>query len=490
MHDGAAQNGAAIEVAGLGYTFPGRDRPTIENISLTLPRGSWTVVAGPTGSGKSTLLRAIVGLVPHLSRGTMTGTVRLFGRSTRTMSPRDLAVTVGFVLQSPDDQICSTIVETELAFGLENIELPVDEIRRRIADVAARFGLADQLRRPTPFLSGGMKQRLTLAAISAMRPPVLVCDEPLSQLDGAAGRAFLEELKTLHAAGLTIVMAEHRLDEVRPFADQIVEMNEGRLLKELSTQYSVLSAKAPISAIGDQGLEAVAMIENLSLQFAPDAPTVWSDVSFTLHRGERIALVGPNGAGKSTLLGALAGTLKPTSGTITWSGESPRFPATLVPQRVDLTLFNRSVFDELAYGPRQCGLDDVATDARVRSIARRLLLEPLLDEHPQALSQGQRVRTAIAAGLTTAPRLLLLDEPTTGQDAAAVTTVMEALAASVGTADGPETLVFSTHDLRTAARFADRMLVLSEGTLIADVTPAEVLANESLLHRAGLRGSR
>ncbi len=481
-----SQDAAAIEIAGLGYTFPGRDAPTIRDVTLSLPRGSWTVVAGPTGSGKSTLLRAVVGLIPHLSRGAMTGAVRLFGRDTRALSPRQLASTVGFVLQSPDDQICTTLVETELAFGLENLELPVDEIGARIDDVARRFGLIDSLRRPTPFLSGGMKQRLTLAAISAMRPPILVCDEPLSQLDGAAGRAFLEELKTLHAAGLTIVMSEHRLDDVRPYADRVVEL--GTRNAERGTTNG-LSA-APSSEFQVPSSEPVATIEGLTFRFSPNAPPVWSDVSFTLRRGERVALVGPNGAGKSTLLGALTGTLRPTGGEMKWRGEVDRLAATLVPQRVDLTLFNRSVYDELAYGPRQAGLDEAAIDTRVRTVAQRLLLESLLDEHPQGLSQGQRVRTAIAAGLATAPRLLLLDEPTTGQDAAAVATVMKAISASVGTPDGPEALLFSTHDLRTATRYAERILVLAEGTLVADVSPDALLADERLLQRAGLRGGR
>jgi energy-coupling factor transport system ATP-binding protein len=264
-------------------------------------------------------------------------------------------------------------------------------------------------------------------------------------------------------------------------------MDGGRLM-ELRTRNSELGTTDKHSAVPSS--ELVLSTEKLSFRFSPDAPPVWSDVSFTLCRGERVALVGPNGAGKSTLLGALAGTLKPTGGAIAWSGDSQRFRATLVPQRVDLTLFNRSVFDELAYGPRQAGLDDVVVTVRARSVAMRLLLDSLLDEHPQALSQGQRVRTAIAAGLATAPRLLLLDEPTTGQDAAAVVTVMEALSASIGAADGPETLLFSTHDLRTAARFADRVLVLADGALVADVATAELLANDALLQQAGLRGGR
>lgn len=454
---------AAIEVDDLGYTYPGRVRPTLCGVSLSLPAGSWTVVAGPTGSGKSTLLRALVGLIPHLSRGRMTGVVRLAGRDTRTLSTHELAQTAGFVLQSPDDQLCTTTVEAELAFGLENLNLPIDEIERRIADAAERFGLQEQLARPTPHLSGGMKQRLTLAAVTAMRPKILVCDEPLSRLDPPSAKRLLDDLRRLRDSGTTIVVAEHRLEAVVPWADRVVELRDGRIVDEQGakerltidsrTQYRVPST------------EPLLRVERLAYRYSPEAAAVWTDVSFEIRCGERIALFGPNGAGKSTLLAVSAGVLRPTDGHVMWPGTADRFPATLVPQRADLTLFNRTVADELAYGPRQLGLPADVVAARVNATAERLDLTQLLDEQPQALSQGQRVRTAVAAALTMSPRLLLLDEPTTGQDSAAMRAMLDVLSSAVGTSDGPEAVVFSTHDHETATRYADRVFRLTDGAL-------------------------
>jgi energy-coupling factor transport system ATP-binding protein len=209
-------------------------------------------------------------------------------------------------------------------------------------------------------------------------------------------------------------------------------------------------------------------VDRLAYRYSPAAAAVWSNLSFEIRRGERIALFGPNGAGKSTLLAALSGVFNPTEGRVVWQGESDRFPATLVPQRADLTLFNRTVADELAYGPRQLGLSADVTAARVKTTAERLGLAKLLDEQPQALSQGQRVRTAVAAALTMSSRLLLLDEPTTGQDSAAMRAMLEALSSTVGTSDGPEAVVFSTHDHEIATRYADRVFRLADGVLTVE----------------------
>lgn len=498
----------AIEVAGLGYTFPGRDRPTLADISFTLPAGSWTVVAGRTGSGKSTLLRALAGLIPHYARGRMAGAVSWFGRDTRTFTNSEAAGTVGLVLQSPDDQICTSSVEAELAFGLENLNLPVDEIRRRIDEISACFGLTPLRHVPTPHLSGGWKQRLVLAAIEAMAPRILICDEPLSRLDSRAAAELLAELKRLRAAGLTIVTAEHRLEEMLPEADRLLIVDEGRLTADIDAR-STTRATAALQSAGllaaatpamtkptaaqelpASGNDTVVAATGLAYRY-PDGASVWRDLSFVIGRGERIAIVGPNGAGKSTLMNLLAGLIRPTSGRVAWTATSlhrSAAPATvLVPQRAELTLVNRTVADELAYGPRQSSLPAAVVAERVQLMASLFALEPLLAEPPQALSQGQRVRTAIAAALATAPRLLMLDEPTTGQDGPMIVRMMELLSLCVGTVGGPEALLFSTHDLATAVRYADRVFVVAEGKLLRACTPTELLDDAALMQRAELR---
>jgi energy-coupling factor transport system ATP-binding protein len=481
---------AAVEIAGLSYAFPGRDRPTLVDVDLSLAEGTFTVVAGPTGSGKSTLLRAVAGLIPHLSRGRMAGSVRWFGCDSRGLGAAARAAHVGFVSQSPDDQLCTTTVGAELAFGLENLNLPADEISRRIHAVADRFRLAEHLDRPTVQLSGGMKQRLVLAAAMAMRPRVLVCDEPLSQLDPTAAGEFLDELDRLRQGGLTIVMAEHRLDDAARLADRIVFLECGRLAGARDEASESPRRPARLASVGNsagRSGETFLRIEGLAFRFPNSQTSVWSDLSFDIRRGERIALVGPNGGGKSTLLSILAGLLRPTAGRLAWSSGSPRLPATLVPQRADLTLFERTVADELAYGPRQAGLAPAIVAERVDAVAPLFGLADLRSELPQALSQGQQVRTALAAAVATAPRLLLLDEPTTGQDGPTMRRMMAVVRASIGSPGGPEALVFSTHDLAIAAEFADRVLLVADGRLLADGSPADVLGNIELLTDARLR---
>lgn len=497
----------AIEVARMGYTFPGRSCPTLKDISFSLPAGSWTVVAGRTGSGKSTLLRALAGLIPRYSRGTMAGAVRWFGHDTRTFSTSAAAAEVGLVLQSPDDQICTSTTEAELAFGLENLNLPVDEIRRRIDDVAARFGLDAFRAVPTPQLSGGWKQRLILAAIEAMRPPILICDEPLSRLDQRAAAAFIAELRMLRTAGLTIVTSEHRLDELLPEADRLLTFDAGRLVDDVELRDAprttaalrragVIDETTSVGALlpdsrSAEKRQTVVAANGLSFRYR-DGVETWRDVSFAIGRGERIAVVGPNGAGKSTLMNLLAGLMRPTSGRVEWLSPNEAKHATgpntvLVPQRAELTLVCESVGAELAYGPRQSGLAASEIAERVQAAASSFGLETVLGEPPQALSQGQRVRTAIAAAFATAPRLLMLDEPTTGQDSPTIRSIMEVLSRSVGNVDGPAALLFSTHDLATAVRYADRVFVVAEGTLVRACTPSELLADDALMQRAELR---
>lgn len=497
----------AVEVERFGYTFPGRVEPTVRDVSFALAAGTWTVVAGPTGSGKSTLLRALAGLIPNVSRGAMTGVVRRFGRDSRDLSISEAASDVGLVLQSPDDQICTTTVEAELAFGLENLNLPFDEIRGRIETTAARFGLGAMIYTPTMQLSAGWKQRLVLAAIEAMGPRILICDEPLSRVDPRAAEVFCGELRRLRAAGLTIVTAEHRLEHFLPDADRVLVMDRGRLVEDLDPRDTAGTAMAlqsrglalPLieaanesraSLAISQPQEVVVAAKDMSFGYAK-GPTIWSDVSFEITRGERIALLGSNGAGKSTLMGVLADLLRPTAGYVEWPARDEETrcqgPDTvLVPQRAELTLVNRTVAEELAYGPQQSGLDRGAIAERVRAVAERFALLELLAEPPQAISQGQRVRTAIGAAAATSPRLLMLDEPTTGQDSAMVAHIMETLSATIGREGEPEALLFSTHDLATAVRYADRVFVVAEGKLLATCTPRELLANEALMRRAGL----
>ncbi|MBA4016436.1 MAG: hypothetical protein C0483_04540 [Pirellula sp.] len=487
----AAVEGPAVEAAGLGYTFAERAVPTLHDVTFTLPRGSFTVVAGPTGSGKSTLLRALAGLIPHQASGTMAGLVQICGRNTRTTAPADLAPTVGLIVQSPDDQICTSSVDAEIAFGLENLALPSEEIGRRIDGTLQRFGLHGFRYASPQTLSGGLRQRLVLAAVAAMRPLVLVCDEPLSQLDANAARSLLAELCRLRDDGVAIVMAEHRLEDVLPHADRLLVLDAGRLVADVvardavqvsaalkAARLEVLSVEPVPHVRASKNAASIVTLADVGFRY-PTAPCdVWTNLTATIHDGECIALVGPNGVGKSTLLALLGGALRPTAGKITWHATEHRVAGTLVPQQVDLTLFSRTVRDELAFGPRQTDCHAATVAERVQLAAATFQLEALLDEPPQALSRGQRVRTALAAAFATSPSLLLLDEPTTGQDGPTVDLVMAALRRTVGTAHGPAAVLFSTHHLRTALHYADRIWIAGRDGWVIDADRAALERRE------------
>ncbi len=544
----------AVRVEDLSYTYPGRESPTLVDISFELREASWTVLAGATGSGKSTLLAALAGWSTRSDAEQTQGRVLLFGRDARTMTLGERAQHVGLVLQSAEDQVATTTVEAEVTFGLENMGLPVDEIRRRATDALRQFKLENLAAARTNHLSGGQMQRLVLASILAMRPRLLLLDEPFGQLDSAAAAELMPDLDRLRAGGLTIVIAEHRLDELLPRADRVLILRDGRLSADVNTNCperldeafasSGLEApemvrlacgldwrrvelpaidraqKPPRPALSPNGGEgflchplavgsAISRVatrlpnhdgqlpmdrreapllraSKLGFQFPSSQAPLWSDVAFELYAGERVALVGPNGSGKSTLLAVLASLLQPTWGSVHADLPSDgRASSGLVLQNPDLMLFCSTVRDELAFGPAQLGLSKADVERRVSQCAAALELEGITDEPPLGLSRGERLRVAIGATMTLEPRLLLLDEPTTGQDPAQVEAMLRAVSEAVR--QRRTALLFATHDLRTVARHADRVLVLGNGALLAQCTPAELLDDDELLAATRMR---
>ena len=334
----------STEVERLSYTYLGRERPALADISFTLAPGTITLVVGRSGSGKSTLLRALAGLIPNQSAGEMSGTVRLSGLDTRRARPAELARRAGLVLQSPDEQICTTRVDSEVAFGLANLCLPPPEIRRRVAAALERFGLSAFERCGTQTLSGGQKQRLLLASILAMRPGLLLIDEPLARLDGAGVSDLLAELARLRNEGLAIVVAEHRTADLAALADRVLIVDGGRLIADRPANAADLSQlceraglpgsdyepqpTAIAKSIGcEESAPTVLRVAGLEQRFASREAPVWQNVSFQITAGERVAIVGPNGSGKSTLLRVLAGQTRASAGEVqrvaTGPGELP-----------------------------------------------------------------------------------------------------------------------------------------------------------------------
>ncbi len=523
----------AVLVQQLGFTFAGRDTPSLAEISFSLEPGSWTVVTGRTGSGKTTLLRALAGLIPRHTSGRMQGRVVLFGDDTGDARFWESPGRVGLVQQSPDDQICTTSVMAEMAFGLENLAMPPEEIGRRIEAGLQQVDLVEMADARVRELSGGQKQRLILASVLAMQPGLLLLDEPLSQLDPQAAADLLDTLKRLRDDRMTIVIVEHRLDEILPLADRVLVLDRGQLVANdraddslaLETSFTAHGLQLPdilwlANRLGKKEVRTAAELvaavpaaknptpkttqqrsrdnsnrvpllstEELAYSYPGMRQPVWSDISLRIGQYERVALVGPNGSGKSTLLAVLAGLLRPTAGGIRLApdDDSRGRCCGLVLQNPDLTLFCRTVHDELAFGPRQLGRTGEEIDRWSVQAAGAMSIESLWDQSPQALSQGERLRTAVAATLAMHPRLLLLDEPTTGQDLRQVHAVMDAVEQQIDIQDTTGAVLFSTHDLRAVVRHADRVLVLAEGGLAADCTPEELLADERLLRLARLR---
>jgi energy-coupling factor transport system ATP-binding protein len=508
-----------IELREVSVTYHGADRPAITVAALRVQEGELVLVVGPTGSGKSTLLRCLNGLVPHFSGGTLTGSVRIGGRDTRTHRPRDLADLVGFVVQDPMSSFVTDRVEDEIAYGMETLGVDPTAMRRRLEETLDLMGLADLRDRSLSELSGGQQQRVAIGAVLAAGPRVLVLDEPTSALDPVAAEEVLATLNRLvHDLGLTVVLAEHRLERVIHHADRVVLVQDGVVSDLLDPAEAMRTSPVhpPVvelgRAIGWSPLplsvrearrragEMRTTLDHTAPPAArtlptPDATTPPSGlirhlvvrrgdtialrgVSTELHRGVVTAVMGRNGAGKSTLLATLAGTLRPSAGSVWVGGSAPHALAPhervrrvgLVPQDPGLLLYAESVAAECRAADADFGVDPGTARALVARIAGPAVRG---DTHPRDLSEGQRLALALAVILSGAPTLVLLDEPTRGLDYPAkrrLVSVLRDLAA-----DG-HAIVLATHDVELVAEVADRVVVLADGEVVADGPVRDVLA--------------
>ncbi|MEJ5255859.1 MAG: ATP-binding cassette domain-containing protein [Acidimicrobiales bacterium] len=496
----------------VSFTYPEADRPVLRELDLTIPEGELCLVVGETGSGKSTLLRLVNGLVPRFTGGTLTGTVTVDGRRTDRFAPRELADVVGLVGQDPAAGFVTDRVEDELAYALENLGLAPAVMRRRVEETLDLLGLADLRDRALHELSGGQQQRVAIAAVLAAAPRVLVLDEPTSSLDPAAAEDVLAALvRLVHDLGLTVLVAEHRLERVLPFADRVVHLpgpGQPAQMGPPAEMMRVATVAPPVVELGrrcgweplplsvrDARRLAAPLRERLA-SITPPAPrptageTVASvsglvatygsvpalrGVDLELHRGEVLAIMGRNGSGKSTLLAHLAGLRAPRAGRVEVAGVAPcTLDARravqlvgLVPQDPALLLFHDSVAAECRTADR----DSRVPDGTTRSLLERIVpgIDP--DTHPRDLSEGQRLAVALAVVLVSGPTVVLLDEPTRGLDYRAKDRLVEVLREL---ADQGHAVGLATHDVEVVARVADRMVVLAEGEIIADGPAREV----------------
>ena len=487
-----------------GITFAYDEQAVLRDVQLTIDEGELVLVAGPTGAGKSTLLGVVTGLVPRFSGGQLAGDVLLDGRSIVHAPPRERAEHIGYVAQDPSAGFVTDTVEEELAYGMEQLGIPADTMRRRVEETLDILGIADLRARDLRTLSGGQQQRVAIGSVLTMHPRLLVLDEPTSALDPTAAEDVMATLTRLvHDLGVSVLLAEHRLERVVPFADRMGLLSEqGWLHVGFPADVLVDSPVAPPivelgRAVGWSPLpltvrEARRRAKELDLglppppELAPPArPSAVSvrsvtvvhgrtvavrDVSLDLARGRITALMGRNGSGKSSLLWALQGSGPRFSGRITLDGKDPahlrpsqrRGVVGLLPQDPTDLLYLESVDEECAAGGPAC-----------RRILDELVPGVPGDRHPRDLSEGQRLALALALVLAAGPRVLLLDEPTRGLDYSAKHALAQTLKRLA--AEGRVVLV-SSHDVEFVARVADEVVVLADGEVVSSGPVRRVVA--------------
>ena len=549
----AAASGEEPLIALRGYSFQYRAQaePTLHDIDLEVRRGEKIAIVGASGSGKSTLLRALNGMIPHHHRGTATGTVRVDGKDPAGVPLVETARVVGTVLQDSNSQFVGLSVAEDIAFSLENQQVPTAQMPERIVRAARLAGIEDHLDDSPHDLSGGQKQRVAVAGVLVDEVEVLLLDEPLANLDPAAGRAMVELLDALHREeGTTVLIVEHRLEDVlHRDVDRVVLLAEGRIVLDAPPGEVLASgllerhgirpplhvsalrrAGAPVTAdqrpsratdidLTEAQVEAVrawvasapsaadepppsapgtvpAALEvealRVEIPVGPERSTVALDgIDATVRPGEMLGVLGSNGAGKSTLARVLCGFEAASAGRVRiggadatgWSLAERGERIGFVLQEPSQMLSQPHVLDEIALGLRARGLPEEEIARRSEEVLEVCGLRPFRSWPLSALSQGQRKRVTIAAVLALDPDVLLLDEPTAGQDLAHYSEFMEFLR---GVHRAGTTVVLITHDMHLALEYTDRVLVLSGGHLLADEHPAAVLTDPELSARADL----
>lgn len=501
-----------LVVEGLTFRYRDRPKPALRDVSLTLGRGELVLVAGSSGCGKTTLIRCINGLIPRSYKGDLSGRVLLYGQDISGFSLARISQIVGTVLQDPERQILGARVFAEVAFGLENLGLPPEEIARRVDETLDHLGISHLRDRETFYLSGGEKQKVALAGVLAMRPSILLLDEPLASLDPASAQEALALFRRLADEGISILFVEHRVEDVldiRP--DRVIFMQDGAITytgkadgmaevvdyRQVKLPAPVViqrAAKAPPRifepAIKPDGREPLVRFENVSFAYGEDGPNVLNDINLIIRRGDIIALLGPNGAGKTTLIKHAIGLLKPSMGRVLIEGHNTRelsvaqIARTLgyVFQSPSHMLFAPNVREELAFGPRNLGFARDEVEQNVERAVEIVNLKGLEDYPPLALSFGQQKRVSIAAILAMRSKILAMDEPTAGQDYWNYMAFMD----SILQMPGFDAVLFITHDLDLAICYANRVVLMHEGRVIADGSPPRVLADYELLRRCRL----
>ncbi|HQV70773.1 MAG TPA: ABC transporter ATP-binding protein [Thermoflexales bacterium] len=488
----------SISVRDVTYTYSGAKQPALKNADVELREGELTFIAGQSGSGKSTLIRCVNGLIPRrYNAGKLSGSVWMEGRDAARLSLAQISRLVGTVMQDPERQLVSTQVMDDIAFGLENIGLPREEIIARATAAAQRLNIAHVLERKTFSLSGGEKQKVAIAGVMAMNPRAVLLDEPLASLDPASAREAMQAFRALADEGVAVVVVEHRHEVVLAANPQhCIVLADGAVAYDGDAAGFPRGPSPARRAIAPANPNAKILLDLRDVTFAhPNAAPTLRNINLHIRAGDVIALLGANGAGKSTLCRHFIGLHRPASGAV-FLGDENTAGMTIaqmarrvgyVFQNPGAMLFAPTLREELAFGPKNLGLPADVVEKNVLHAAQVVGLADRLDDSPFALSHGQQKRVSVACvlamrvpGIT--GRVMALDEPTAGQDSANILRLMDELT----TREGFEALVFATHDLDLARTYANRAVVMAEGQIVADGEPSAVLSDAALLARCRL----
>ena len=517
-----------LQIKDLSFRYPGEEKRALEEISFSVRDGEFLVICGESGCGKSTLLRL---LKRELSPfGEVSGEILYHDTPLSELCERTAAAEIGFVLQNPESQIVTDTVWHELAFGLESLGLDTQSIRRRVVEMASYFGIEEWFYRKTAELSGGQKQLLNLASIMAMQPEILLLDEPTAQLDPIAAMNFIGTLQKLNRdLGITILLVEHRLEEVFAIADRVLFMEQGRLtfddcpkrigayLKQHPSHpmYEALpSATRIFGLLGEEGEcpitvregrdfitrnyrneedtlelspyihreEKKAELKEVWFRYGKSLPDVVKGVSLCVYEGEHFCILGGNGAGKTTLLGILAGVLKAYRGKVWTNGKMA-----LLPQNPATLFLGKTVREDLQEACELMEYTSAEAERRTAEILERLGIGHLQKMHPYDLSGGEQQKAALAKMMLLKPEILLLDEPTKGMDAGAKQTLSQILNEWK---EKGGTILTVTHDVEFAAREADRCGMFFAGELVSTDTPTKFFTENHFYTTAANRISR
>ena len=517
------------------FQYDAQAEATLKDISFDIVKGEKVLILGPSGSGKSTLAQCLNGIIPNIHKGQAQGQVRIAGQNIFKQSIYDKSQLVSTVLQDPDGQFIGLTVAEDLAFALENDCAKQSEMKDKVALWAERLDLTSLLNHRPQDLSGGQKQRVSLAGVLIDESPILLFDEPLANLDPKSGQETIDLIDKIHKeVGATTIIIEHRLEDVlyRP-VDRILLVNEGELLfngspdellsstlllengireplyvtvlRQLGFDTRSAQNLSQLDALDLSGLalpdrvlkdkkdsssDSILKVEGLSVSYG-DNPAIIEDLSFSLKKGERLAIVGKNGAGKSTLAKALCGFV-PSQGKLTYKGQdisqdsiaerSERIGFVL--QNPNQMISQTMIFDEVALGLRLRGIEEAEVEARVHEVLKTCGLYSFRKWPISALSFGQKKRVTIASILVLKPEIIILDEPTAGQDYKTYTDIMNFLDSLQKQG---HTIVMITHDMQLMLEYSDRCLVVVEGKIIADDNPVTILNQKDLLESANLK---